>query len=559
MFQVLLVDDEPLISNVIRTLSNWKENGFELCGEAYNGAMALAMIEQSPPHIAIIDVNMPEMNGVELQRKIRERFPSMKTIMLSSYDDYDYVRECLKNGAVDYLLKHRLDEPSLLNVLNKAVQDMQQEDRIQEGQLENKQMAEKMRPVLIREYIANLVRGKQDTSFEFEAYAKDHDLYPHAISYAAAAVQIIPFLLLTDSYSDVQTNRLVQQAVDLMQQGLGDIQERTAAYVGNGRLVVVFAFKERSEHAVASEARRWMSKLQHSLELLLNLKSSYALGHPCGSLSQLGASYSSAEQALDTSPSAELSALNSYSEPSIQAEGTLQSHAHNLRVSLTIEEQKQLLLSIESWDKEGIHHLIASVFISLRNVPIHSHTVKMIVSELLHTGDKALKKLMPMSSTETAMDELPSRSDLGRIGNMPELEQWLQSYYASLLKLLKQQHAAGPYSRHVSQAIHFILEKYQGYITLELTAGAIGLNPSYLSRIFKEETGSTFSEYVNRVRIDAGRKLLESGQYSVKQISSQVGFATYNYFFKVFKEMNGMTPHAYMSSLGRNTGNETVK
>ena len=76
----------------------------------------------------------------------------------------------------------------------------------------------------------------------------------------------------------------------------------------------------------------------------------------------------------------------------------------------------------------------------------------------------------------------------------------------------------------------FYSERYPGYVTLELAAGAIGLNSSYLSRIFKEETRRTFSEYLNQVRIDAGRKPLESGKYSIKEISNQVGFTTHNYF-----------------------------
>lgn len=547
MFKVLLIDDEPLIGNVIRALFHWKEHGFEFVGEAYSAAMALKMIEASPPHIAIIDVNMPEMNGVELQAVLRAQYPAVKTIMLSSYDDYDYVRECLRNGAVDYLLKHRLDETLLLNVFNKAVFDLQQENQAREGRLASRKMAETIRPVFIRNYVSDLVREKAEADETLETAGGTEDLYPGAVSYAAAAVQIISFLLLTESYSDRQTNRLVQQAVDVMQQSLGDIHERTAAYVENGRLIVVFAFKERSEHAGSSEAHRWMGKVQHALEMMLNLKTAYALGHPCASLPQLGESYRAAARILDASPSGEpkLVSDDAHKDRNFGQAGM---GTPSLRVALTIEEQKELLLSIESLDMERMRRLIGAVLDSVRHQPLHSPAVQLIVLELLHTGDKALKRSIPQPSAEAA-GELPPRAELGRIVSMEELAQWLNSYFTGLLNWLKQQRAAGSYSRHVTQAIHFILERYSGYITLELAAGAIGLNPSYLSRLFKEETGSTFSEYVNRVRIDAGRKLLESGQYSVKEISSRVGFGTYNYFFKVFKELTGMTPHAYLSSL----------
>lgn len=545
MFQVLLVDDEPLVRHDLRTLLDWNEHGFELCGQAHNGLMALAMIEQSPPHIAIIDVNMPEMNGVELNRAIQERFPFIQTIMLSSYDDYDYVRECLKNGSIDYLLKHRLDGAALVALLNKAVLEIRQQDRLEERKT-HEAVAERLNPALIRDYIVYLVSGRKDATTELRAFSQKNSLYTHALSYAAAAVQIVPFLLLTESYSDVQTNRLVQQAVDMMQQSLGDIQERTAAYVEDGRFIVVFAFKERSEHAIKNEIAGRMRKLQHALELFLNLKCVVSVGHVCTSLSQLGSSYSSAERVLDAS-TMEPSGSHAVTRMPGRARGL--ASGNDQRVSLTIEEHKQLLLSIERLDIDDVHGLISSIFASIRHMPVHSHTIQMIVSELMLTGDKAWKTWMP--SAEAVKEKLPSRSELGRIGSVGELVQWLQSYYAGLLGLLKQHRAAGPYSRHVTQAVHFILERYPGYVTLELAAGAIGLNSSYLSRIFKEETQRTFSEYLNQVRIDAGRKLLESGKYSIKEISNQVGFTTHNYFFKVFKEITGVTPQEYLNRLGR--------
>ncbi|MGG6311497.1 helix-turn-helix domain-containing protein [Paenibacillus macerans] len=522
MYQVLLVDDEPLVHHHLRTVSDWQAHGFELCGEAYEGESALRMIDRIRPQIVILDVNMQGMNGVELNRTIRERYPFAKTIMLSSYDDYDYVRECLKNGAVDYLLKHRLDGDGLMGVLKKAVREMErQEERGPEtGSL-----------LATRELIAQMLRGKPEAAGDLEAYVRQRGLFTNSVCYAAGALQISSFMLLTESRSDVQTNRLVQQAVDMMQQSLGDQPERTAVYVENGRFAALFAFKERSEQAAASEAERLMSQLRHSLELFMNLKCTYAVGHVCSSLPRLEASYRNAERALDVS---------SLPRPA----GT-----YAERVSLTIEEQKQLLLSVENLDGEGVRKVIVSAFDGLRKQPIHSQAVQLIVRELLSIGEKAIRKWIPMAGGDEADHGLPPRDDLGRIGSMDELERWLRSYYEDLLSRLMRQRAAGHHSRHVSQAILLILEKYPSYITLELAAGAIGLNPSYLSRIFKEETGTTFSEYLNRVRIDASRKLLESGRYSVKQVSVQVGFATYNYFFKVFKEWTGMTPQAYVQKI----------
>ncbi|MDK8191064.1 response regulator [Paenibacillus sp. UMB7766-LJ446] len=553
MFQVLLVDDEPLVRHNLWTLLDWANYGFELCGQAHNGLIALTMIEQSPPHIVIIDVDMPEMNGVELNRTIKERFPWIKTIMLSSYDDYDYVRDCLNNGSIDYLLKHRLDDSTLLHILNKAVSELQQADRLREKHVAEKAEAEKGNSEVMRDYLLYLLKRQTKATYGFEDFSQKYNLYPHASRYAAAALQIVPFLLLTESYSDVQTNGLIQQVVDMMQQSLGDIHERTAVYVEEGRFVIVFSFKERSEHIIQREVDGQLRKIQHALELFLNLQCVTAVGHVCTSLSQLASSYCSAESTLDGSSS------KTFSSPIIPEESPC-SDKHpsdkrsdefhqRQRVSLTIEEHKQLLLSIERFDKVGVHQLISSIFASIDHLPIHSHTVQMMVSELMQMGDKAWKSCLP--STDPAVAKLPSRSELGRMKNIRELEQGLQSFFSSLFHLLNQHRVVGSYSRHVTQAIHIILEKYPGYVTLELAANVIGLNASYLSRIFKEETQRTFSEYLNRVRIDEGCKLLDSGQYSIKEISMQVGFTTHNYFFKVFKEITGLTPQAYLSNPGK--------
>ncbi|GIP53201.1 response regulator transcription factor [Paenibacillus vini] len=530
MLQVMLVDDEPLVHHHLGAMSDWKSHGFELSGEAYSGSMALQAMEQSQPDIAIIDVNMPGMNGVELQRTIREHYPAVKTIMLSSYDDYDYVRECLRNGAVDYLLKHRLDEQSLITILKKAEQELQEEAKQLGSRVAGGEADEGKGMESVRESVAQMLIGVPGAAQTLEEDIRQSRLFANSVRFAAAAVQIVPFRLLTESRSDMQINRLVRQAVELVQQSLGDPAERMAVYVENGRLGVVFAFKERSEQAAASEAARLMSNVSHSLELFLNLKCIYAVGHICGSMSKLEASYRGAERSIDASSSSLKEEDRGSSSP---------------RLSLTIEEQKQLLLSIERLDKEEVHRLISAVFTSIRKLPLHSQSVQMVVSELLSIGEKTV----PMD--DAAAVGLPSREELENIGSMAEIEQWLLTYFESLLDRLRERQASGPYSRHVSQAIMLILERYQSYITLELAAGAIGLNTSYLSRIFKEETRMTFSEYVNRVRIDASCKLLESGRFTVKQISSQVGFTTYNYFFKVFKESTGMTPHAYMSRPAR--------
>ncbi|TVY09150.1 response regulator [Paenibacillus cremeus] len=529
MFQVLLVDDDALARNDVKSMLNWEKHGFTLSGEAHNGAMALSLMERLTPQIVIMDVSMPVMDGVELSRIIHDQYPRVKMIMLSSFDDYDYVRTCLKNGAMDYLLKHRLNPASLLSLLNRAAQDLQVEEREQEARTAQTKMMERLSPVMHREHVAKLARAGQEAGEELQSYARDNRLYTDSVNYGAAAVQIVPFLLLTETLTDVEKNRFVERAMDVMQMVIGDIHSRTVAYVGEGRYIILFSSADRSEHTVTTQMNQALSSLCHSLEKFLNLKCVYATGPLCGSLRQVGVSYSKAEQSIQ--------------ELLHQGSGAIVQ-----RDSLFMEEQKQLLLFVEQLNEERINQILSTIFASLRHHPVYAMTVQLIVSEMLHSVDMVMKRHLPHAFTEDNR-LLPSRSELGRMGSAAELEPWLQQYYARVVEALKQQHAGGAYSRHIAKAVQFITDNYASNISLELTASALSLSPSYLSRLFKEETQMTFTEFLNHVRIKTSCQLMESGSYALKQISSQVGFLNYTYFFKVFKLITGMTPQAYIDHL----------
>lgn len=108
--KVLIVDDALLIRKGIKHSINWEKEGFQIIGEGKNGEEALELIETFHPHIVITDMVMPVMDGVELTKAIKEDFPQIEIIILSSFGDFDYVRSTFQLGISDYILK-----PLILN------------------------------------------------------------------------------------------------------------------------------------------------------------------------------------------------------------------------------------------------------------------------------------------------------------------------------------------------------------------------------------------------------------------------------------------------------------
>lgn len=103
--KVLLVDDQKLFVESLRTVIETRASDITVIGVAYTGAEALEYIAKEQPDVVLMDVRMPVMNGVESTRLIKEQYPGTKVLMVTTFDDDQYVIDALKLGAVGYLLK----------------------------------------------------------------------------------------------------------------------------------------------------------------------------------------------------------------------------------------------------------------------------------------------------------------------------------------------------------------------------------------------------------------------------------------------------------------------
>ena len=104
MIHILLVDDQSLIRRGLKALLSF-EADFQVVGEADNGEIAINRVEELQPDVVLMDIRMPIMDGVAATREINQRFPQTKVLVLTTFDDDEYVTQALQYGAVGYLLK----------------------------------------------------------------------------------------------------------------------------------------------------------------------------------------------------------------------------------------------------------------------------------------------------------------------------------------------------------------------------------------------------------------------------------------------------------------------
>lgn len=126
MWNLLVVEDEAIVRIGLRVMLDWEALGIAWKAEAANGTEALRAALQEDIHIVMTDIRMPGMDGLELARRLKEQAPHIQIIFFSSFDDFPYVKEAVKLGAVDYLHKPTMEEAEIEAALRKAAVNLEQ-------------------------------------------------------------------------------------------------------------------------------------------------------------------------------------------------------------------------------------------------------------------------------------------------------------------------------------------------------------------------------------------------------------------------------------------------
>ena len=157
-YKAFFVEDEIVTREGIRDNVDWQGHGFEFCGEAPDGEIALPLLQTAQPDVLITDIKMPFMDGLELCKIVHERMPWMKIIILSGHDEFEYAQEAIKLGVTEYLLKP-VTAQDLHHVLQRIAAQLEQEKRAQAQLQQLKHQVEENRAALREKLLFNLVVG----------------------------------------------------------------------------------------------------------------------------------------------------------------------------------------------------------------------------------------------------------------------------------------------------------------------------------------------------------------------------------------------------------------
>lgn len=524
MLKILLVDDEILARNYIRTLITWEKYEYSICGEANNGQTAIEMIKTHHPDIVLVDVSMPIMDGVALIKYINEKSLKLKVIMLSSYQDYEYVREAMKNGALDYLLKHRLSSEELLGVLERARNSILKEKEANDLEKisEKDSIQESIKQDNIRRLILGIIDEKESNLDSFR--------YKKLNNSVIVVIQIIDYVLLYNKYTENERYHLRNSIVSLGYQVTEDISNEGIIYIDRGRYAILFNVNAyRSEAEISQRITTNMCNLSSTILRYFNLQISWARSPVCARYNSIPLYYSKVCEKLEGKDTGS-SVSKDYK--------TVKDKVTPL---LSISQEKNLLSAIDSLKYNELEHILTDIFIGLKEYSHNVSSVQIVISELITIVTKVCNR------EKIELRELCNMDDL----HLEEIDKtlcWLRELYKNLILRLSENKSDESYSLYVNETIKYMHKNYQRNISLTDTAEYIGITPSYLSHLFKKETGKSFIEHLNYIRIQIAIEAIKEDKIKINNIYKKVGFNNYNYFFQVFKNITGNSPANYIKN-----------
>ncbi|RAV01469.1 response regulator [Paenibacillus sp. YN15] len=522
-----IVEDEPRFRNYLARSIEWEELGYQVM-TAENGLEALKMSARVKPDIMLMDIQMPEMDGLALAEEMYRRDPSVKIIIISGHDNFAYAQMAMKYGISKYLLKPVPDGEIIQAVHEMAEQIKQEWEKKHNHERLERQWTEHL-PKLKADFYLNVMNGLYS---DWEIHKRSRDL---AIDLSRFRANIVAVAQM-DPLSDTET-RFSGKDRFLLQFSLRCIANELIGEEGgcvvlddpDGNTILWFADEGvLEEPEFFQKVNALLAKLTSVVKEVMKLTASVGIGS-CTGLESAPESYRQAKLALQ--------------ERVLYGHDIVIPYTEKAGMGKTESDRNQLLKLLETAlvtsDQQG-----AAVLVEERVHPqiLQCATVEQFQELLLSINSMMIRMMQSQgwSVSEVTGDDYHYFLDLKQLKTNEQAFQWLTRVVRCITGYAGRQRNSG--RDHLLQKIFAKIEQELDQdLTLNSVADSLYINPSYLSRLFKQETGKVFSGYIMEHKMEKAKELLLSG-CKVHDAALATGFKEDSYFIRVFRKYWGTTP-----------------
>jgi two-component system, response regulator YesN len=495
MYKVLLVDDEPLITIGLKALLDWEDYGFEVVSTAESGEEALSYLKENQIDILVTDIMMAEMTGLELIKEVKILQPKVKCIVLTGYQEFEFIKQGLLLGIENYLVKP-VDEEELLKTIRNVGDKL---NAVTEGNQEQE-------PSTLKDNtLWRFLNGEIDKNDCLERLS----FYNIQFNQPYYSVSILSF----ENYHKAEISKDIRNYIEEQFSAL-------CLYSSNQELLIIFG------GTCEEEIIQFNQSLVHDLNSEQSKAGIFflSMGKPVKTVEDLEESFAIAR---------EYSLLQLYSHPNVliserltvdkQEEMKKQQEFKDNIVKLILKADEEALKMVDSYFQDITSK---SSFVSPQAVKKYTYDLISYIHYSLQSDD--------LSYYTSAVEKVVYSKDIHQM--MTILKEYCREL---ILSILNQVNMRSPIVQNVLDFIHV---HYDQGVSLKTLGQQFHVNAIYLGQLFQKEVGVVFSEYLNRYRLEKAKELLKTTHYRAGEIGKKVGYSDTTYFYKQFRKTVGTTP-----------------
>ncbi len=529
MIKLLIADDEPHFRDYMRTVLDWKGLGFEICAIAKNGEEALIAAQEAIPDIALIDINMPRMDGIALTERLKQISGNMLVVFITGYSEFEYTRKALQLGVDEYVLKPFSEEELTGIVLKLKL-------RIQKRISDEKYINEEKK-IVAEELLKKLVEHR--ISNDPPEFAKKLSRVDITFPYDHFLVSVIEI----DRISEMWTR---PREIELWKFGISNVLHEVISKEGKQQNV----FRGNENHIisilnfqnVSGTYKSITGCFQRVCKLIyedFGFTVTIGLGNGVAGLESVSESYRNALAAVKDKFISGSGRVISYVNLSNQ----------NRRASFyRLDLNDKLLEALRKNDYEAIKDILMSAKEDIKQQQLSNDYAYTMTFGMLSI---CLSYIIEMncSIAEVLGDTFHPYEEMYNKQSLEDCFTLLEDIFRRTVEKLQNTfpQKAASILREVEE---YIRQHYSdSSLTVESMASNIFFDASYIRRIFSRYMDCTISDYITAVRMKEARKLLEQQDLAISSVAEQVGYSDPGYFSKCFKKHFGASPREYINKL----------
>ncbi|MDQ0253182.1 YesN/AraC family two-component response regulator [Evansella vedderi] len=537
MKTILIVDDDHTVTKGLLDHVPWSKLNIEVQDTANDGTEALEKVRKIQPDIVITDIYMPNMNGLELIKKLHDEFPTITIIIHSGYDDFDNAREAMKYGVKHFLLKPAVVS-EIQSVLNEVVKELvvkeKQKDLIHQYNIQMNEYIPHLRESFFREILST-----NDKEVDIPAEKLKLLNLEQCSNLVVISLDLIRSPYLTKSKEEEwQLNKFAAGNIireTIKEQSLIDEVEIYVVDYSDSMFLLI-CIEKQGYGDLNSISRSISQKLVEHILLYLEISLVVGIGNVKQRIDELSESYIESQKALEAAEYEAINQVYTYSQvhkeekaPDFQYPLDILKEINDAVTFKDYDQMKESWLKIEKYikeDKKIVSFMVQNICISIvSTIMMHDHSDNSDSEEKKGISDYISEIYEKYSSKELMV--------------------WMNEFLKGWIEKKTEEVNGKKSNRLINEVKKHVHNYYDQEISLGEIAENLFVNRNYLSQLFKKVTGESFVTYLNKYRIEKAKEKLREKNYLVYEISEMVGYQNPTYFSQVFKSITGYSPSDY--------------